>query len=86
MKDLDFWLTIKIHSFVIFTITYILYRIFIFLAEIFLNEEERQSINNDEQKPVRFHVVFLILNGLVFKVISIATFTTFIALFVKDLL
>lgn len=86
MQNPDIWITLKVHSFLIGLISFIFYLIFAFIFKLIVTPEELQSIQNNEQKELRYIVVFSFLNAVLFKVIFLATGTTFIALLVKDLL
>lgn len=82
----DVWLTLKLHSALLFGISFVFYIIFINLFKLFVNQEELDSLLNGEEKELRPIVLIFILNATVFKLIAIATGTTFLALVVKDLL
>lgn len=86
MENPNMWITLKIHSALLFGISFVFYLIFINLFKLFVNQEELNSLLNGEEKELRIVVLLLLLNATVFKLIAIATGTTFIALFVKDII
>lgn len=86
MNPPDFWITLKLHSAIICSISFVLYLIFAFLTNIFLSDEERTSLLNGEEKLLRFHVMCFILNAVIFRSVALVTGATFIAAYVKDYL